>query len=86
MEREIVELAQKGIVRSVIIPGRGAGKGDVGDGLVMVEDWKGIVTQDDRLNGELKCMYHSSPHSLIPSLPSLASLIRFLICSLSCYN
>ncbi|KAF2683350.1 hypothetical protein K458DRAFT_443467 [Lentithecium fluviatile CBS 122367] len=58
-EREIVELAQAGVLRRVVIPHRGVGAAAVGDGLVSVKDWRRLVLIHPDLNGELKSKYLS---------------------------
>lgn len=54
-EREVVELAQAGILRRVSIPQRGAGAAAVGDGLASVAEWQRIVQSHADLDDEVKC-------------------------------
>ncbi|MCJ1338080.1 hypothetical protein MMC09_003365 [Bachmanniomyces sp. S44760] len=42
-EREIAELAKAGVLKKMVIPGRGNGSASVGDGLVLIEDWQQMV-------------------------------------------
>lgn len=43
IEREIAELAAAGVVRKIIVPGRGSRGSSIGDALVFVQDWRLIV-------------------------------------------
>ena len=56
-EREIVELSKAGIIRKIVIPGRGTGGSSMGEGLVLFEDIeqiiKGIESLDRALIGTL---------------------------------
>lgn len=42
-DREIAELVQAGVMRKVSIPNRGKGSDNVGDGLVLVNEWEEVV-------------------------------------------
>ncbi len=57
VEREIDELSRKGVVRRIVIPGRGVGAKAVGDGVVSVREWEGVVGGIEGLSGELKERY-----------------------------
>lgn len=54
VEREIVELADSGRVRRLIIPGRGGGIHGLGDCLVLVEDWEALIRSSSSLEEDLK--------------------------------
>lgn len=56
-EREIVELAQAGILRRVTIPHRGVGAAAVGDGLASVQEWHRLVRSHPGLAEDLQCEY-----------------------------
>lgn len=58
-EREIAELAQAGIIRKVAVPNRGVGAAAVGDGLVLVSEWEGLVHSHSDLGEEVKIKYLS---------------------------
>ena len=53
-EREIVELAQAGILRRVVIPHRGVGAAAVGDGLVSMREWRELVHAHPNLDPGLR--------------------------------
>lgn len=57
VEREIAELAKKGVVRRVTIPHRGVGAAAVGDGIASVKEWEGLVRAHVGLTDELKGVY-----------------------------
>ncbi|XPT02388.1 hypothetical protein M3J09_011507 [Ascochyta lentis] len=57
VEREIAELAKKGIVRRVTIPQRGVGAAAVGDGIASVKEWQGLVKAHGGLSEDLKNKY-----------------------------
>ncbi|KAI9781385.1 MAG: hypothetical protein M1839_005979 [Geoglossum umbratile] len=50
-EREIAELMRGGVVRKIVVPGRGTG---VGEGLVLVEEWERVVRESRGLTEEVK--------------------------------
>lgn len=54
IEREIVELAQAGVLRRVVIPHRGVGAAAVGDGVVSVKEWRRLVHIHPDLNPGLR--------------------------------
>lgn len=56
-ERELARLLAMGKVRRVAIPGRGKGGSSVGEGVVVVSDWKDTVQQEGGLDEELKQKY-----------------------------
>ncbi|MCJ1282015.1 hypothetical protein MMC26_001338 [Xylographa opegraphella] len=43
VEREIGELTSAGLVRKIVVPGRGVGRSSISDALVLVEDWDQLV-------------------------------------------
>ena len=57
VEREIAELAKKGVVRRVTIPHRGVGAAAVGDGIASVKEWQVLARTHDGLADELKQKY-----------------------------
>jgi hypothetical protein len=59
IEREIAELARKGIVRRITIPNRGVGAAAVGDGIASTREWQALVRTHDGLDKELKEKYIS---------------------------
>ncbi|EEP82912.1 conserved hypothetical protein [Uncinocarpus reesii 1704] len=54
VEREIVELAGSARLRRLFIPGRGSALAGLGDCLVLVEDWEGLVRSSGSLEESLK--------------------------------
>lgn len=54
IEREIAELAKKGVVRRITIPERGVGAAAVGDGIASVKEWQELVRAQGTLSDELK--------------------------------
>ncbi|KAF2015757.1 hypothetical protein BU24DRAFT_184871 [Aaosphaeria arxii CBS 175.79] len=56
-EREIVELAQAGVLRRVIIPNRGVGAAAVGDGIASVIEWQRLIRSHPDLDADLKEKY-----------------------------
>ncbi|OJD32800.1 serine-threonine protein kinase 19 protein [Diplodia corticola] len=69
-EREIAELTRAGIIRKVVIPGRGAGGAAVGEGLVLVSEWERLVRSHPGLEDEMKEKYIS----LLRSQPTSATV------------
>ncbi|KAF1929755.1 uncharacterized protein M421DRAFT_60128, partial [Didymella exigua CBS 183.55] len=57
VEREIAELAKKGIVRRITIPHRGVGAAAVGDGIASVREWHALVRTHTGLSDHLKEKY-----------------------------
>ena len=45
VEREIAELTSAGLLRKIIVPGRGAGRSSISDALVLVEDWEQLIKE-----------------------------------------
>ncbi|KAF2765160.1 hypothetical protein EJ03DRAFT_331206 [Teratosphaeria nubilosa] len=56
-ERELAKCISQGIVRRLIIPGRGKGGSAVGEGVVLVSDWKERLMIEPGLREELKINY-----------------------------
>ncbi|KAH7132493.1 serine-threonine protein kinase 19-domain-containing protein [Dendryphion nanum] len=82
-EREIVELAQAGILRRVVIPNRGVGAAAVGDGIASVLEWHKAVNSHDALDDALKAKYiaimNANPTSgMIPGTSFSASELSTL--------
>ena len=44
-EREIAELSRKGVVRKIVVPGRGTGRSSVSEGLVLSENLEDMVNR-----------------------------------------
>lgn len=42
-EREIAELSRKGVLRKIVVPGRGTGGSSAAEGLVLVEELEEVV-------------------------------------------
>ena len=59
VEREIAELAKKGILRRVTIPNRGVGAAAVGDGIASVKEWQTLVRTHEGLSEGLQEKYIS---------------------------
>ncbi|KAJ4300944.1 hypothetical protein N0V90_003033 [Kalmusia sp. IMI 367209] len=59
-EREIVELAQAGIIRKVTIPNRGVGVNAVGDGVASMQEWERLVRSHSSIALDLQDKYLSS--------------------------
>ncbi|KAI9757981.1 MAG: hypothetical protein M1835_000626 [Candelina submexicana] len=53
-EREIAKLVTAGSLRKLVVPGRSAGGSAVGDGLVLVDDWKQAVRGEPGLSEAVK--------------------------------
>ena len=53
-EKEIKELTAKGVLRRVVVPGRGVGGSSISDALVVVEEWIDLVQQCSSLAVEQK--------------------------------
>ena len=62
IEREVSELAQKGVLRRVQISSRGTGAKSVGDGVVLVEEWERLVKRCDDLEDDLKSKSRHTPN------------------------
>lgn len=56
-ERELARLVAMGQVRKVVVPGRGKGGAAVGEGVILVAEWKKSVNQCGQLSDELKAKY-----------------------------
>lgn len=57
VEREIVDLVNKGRLRRLIVPGRGNDAAGLGDCLVLAEDWENVVRESSDLEESAKGMY-----------------------------
>lgn len=53
-EREMAELTRAGVIRKVVIPGRGVGNAAVGEGLVLVSEWEKLVRSHPDLDDAMK--------------------------------
>lgn len=69
-ERELARLVAQGRVRKVNVPGRGKGGAAVGEGVVLVEEWKACVRENTSLSQELKGKYTA----LLDSHPTISSV------------
>ena len=49
-ERDIAELTKAGTIRRIIVPGRGTGSSNVGDGLILLKNIKDLVSQANGLD------------------------------------
>lgn len=57
VEKEIAELTKAGVVRKLVVPGRGVGGASFGECLVLVKDWQRMVVEAPDLTDGLKSMY-----------------------------
>ena len=55
-EKEIAELTKAGVIRKLVVPGRGLGGASVGEGLVLAQYWERMITEASDLADELKRM------------------------------
>ncbi|MCJ1484560.1 hypothetical protein MMC06_004731 [Schaereria dolodes] len=63
-EREMAELTRAGVIRRIVIPGRGTGASSSGEGLVLVEDWQSAIEGarlDKALTGKERVSYKRIP-------------------------
>ncbi|KAH7062499.1 serine-threonine protein kinase 19-domain-containing protein, partial [Macrophomina phaseolina] len=74
-EREIAELTRAGVIRKIVIPGRGVGGAAVGEGLVLVSEWEKRVRSHPGLEEEMKDRYIS----LLRSQPTSATVSAALL-------
>ncbi|KAK0637553.1 hypothetical protein DIS24_g10700 [Lasiodiplodia hormozganensis] len=84
-EREIAELTRAGVIRKVVIPGRGVGNAAVGEGLVLVSEWEKLVRSHPDLDDGIKEKYisllHSQPTSATVSASQLSKEEISAFCS-----
>ncbi|KAK4542049.1 hypothetical protein LTR36_007080 [Oleoguttula mirabilis] len=74
-ERELSRLVAQGVVRKLTIPGRGKGGAAVGEGVVLVEDWKtNIRSGESGVDEELadKYILLMNTHPTSPTTPTTA--------------
>ena len=76
-ERELARLLGRGVVRKTVIPGRGKGGAAVGEGVVLVEDWKAAVRDaaagvDDEVKEKYIALMDAHPASTTAPTSSLA--------------
>lgn len=64
-EREIAELTRAGVIRKVIVPGRGTGGAAVGEGLVLVSEWERLVRSHPDLEYKMKGKRVAASHSAV---------------------
>jgi hypothetical protein len=76
-ERELARLVAQGKVRTVTIPGRGRGGTAIGDGVVLVEDWKRRLQEEEAIPEHVKQKYillmDTHPTSRTVSVGTLSS-------------
>jgi hypothetical protein len=58
-EREIAMLMNAGVVRKIVLPGRGKNGPAVGEGLVLVSEWEKLVQADQSIPEDIKDRYIS---------------------------
>ncbi|MCJ1384832.1 hypothetical protein MMC17_007950 [Xylographa soralifera] len=70
VEREIAELTSAGLLRKIVVPGRGVGGSSISDALVLVEDWEQLVKAAEYLELDLidKYMQQLRTTSLSPTV------------------
>jgi hypothetical protein len=56
-ERELALLTARGVIRKIVIPGRGKGGAAVGEGVALVEDWKQRLREESSIEDETKKKY-----------------------------
>ena len=71
VEREIAELTVAGILRRIVVPGRGVGRSGISDALVLVEDWERLVREARGLDEDLVETYvhHLQAGAQRPNIP-----------------
>ncbi len=57
VEKGIAELTKAGVIRRLVVPGRGVGGASVGEGLVLFKDWELRVKEELELPDDVKCVY-----------------------------
>lgn len=57
VEKEIAELMRAGIIRKLVVPGRGIGGASVGEGLVLAKQWEYMIDKAVELGEDLKSAY-----------------------------
>jgi len=67
-EREIAELVAAGVVRKVVVPGRGLGGAAVGEGLVLSEEWERVVREEAGLAEELRGAFIRVPAMVVAAV------------------
>jgi hypothetical protein len=58
-ERELALLSARGVIRKIVIPGRGKGGAAVGEGVAIVEEWKQRLRQEASIDDVTKEKYMS---------------------------
>ena len=64
VEKEIAELTAAGLLRRIVVPGRGVGQSSLSDALVLVDDWKQSVQAAQNLDQPLKGVYSRDSDNL----------------------
>lgn len=57
VEKEIAELTKAGVIRKLVVPGRGVGGASAGEGLVLAKHWEHMIAEASDLADDLKSMY-----------------------------
>lgn len=57
VEKEIAELTKAGVVRKLVVPGRGVGGASVGEGFILAKHWECMVAEASDLTDDLKSMH-----------------------------
>ncbi|MCJ1387795.1 hypothetical protein MMC18_000638 [Xylographa bjoerkii] len=70
VEREIAELTSAGLLRKIVVPGRGVGRSSISDALVLIEDWERLVKEAKDLGFDLidKYVQQLQTTSLSPTI------------------
>lgn len=55
-EREIAELTKAGVIRKLVIPGRGTGASSISDGIILSQDLERLLKETDGLDKDVKGM------------------------------
>lgn len=57
IEREVTRLRRDGVVRQVVVPGRGSGGAGTAEGLVLFEDWQRLINDSYGLQDDVKSVF-----------------------------
>lgn len=58
VEKEIAELTKAGVIRKLVVPGRGVGGASVGEGLVLATHWERMIAEASDLDDDVKSTQH----------------------------
>lgn len=70
VDRELSRLIAQGVVRRVVIPGRGKRGSGVGEGVALVQDWKRLLQEAEGVDDEVREQYMK----LLDSQPGSATM------------